>query len=156
MCKLLFAILFFGLSVKPLFAQSNKEKDIEQIKAARKASNDAMQSHDLEGIAKPMMEDVVCIFGNGHSYVGKDSTISVLKQRFTTMPDLVFVRTPFVIRISNNDTLAWEKGTWKGFRTNRKTGSNSGGNYAAMWCKRDGVWRTRSELFVALTSSYPY
>jgi len=156
MCKLFIALFLLALSVKPVLAQTNKEKDIEQIKAARKASNEAIQTHDLEGIARPMMEDVVCVFGNGHTYLGKDSTISIFKQRFNTMPDLVFIRTPFVIRISNNDTLAWEKGTWKGFRTNRKTGSTSGGNYAAMWCKRNGVWRTRSELFVALTSNYPY
>ena len=118
-------------------AQTNKEKDIERIKAARKASNEAIQKHDLEGIGKPMIEDMVCVLGNGHTYVGKDSNISNFRQRFDSMPDLVFVRTPFVIRISNNDTLAWEKGTWKGFRTDRKTRSTSGGNYAAMWCQKE-------------------
>lgn len=150
------AFLLLVICIKPVAAQNNREKDVEQIKAARKSSNDAIQKHDLDGIANSMIDDVVCTLGNGHTYVGKDSTISIFKQRFATMPDLVFVRTPFVIRISNNDTLAWEKGTWKGFRTDRKTRSTSGGNYAAMWCKRDGVWKTRSELFVALTSNYPY
>lgn len=149
-----FMILIFYISNGS--AQTNKDKDIEQIKATRKASNEAIQKHDLAGIAKPMIEDIVSISGNGRIYVGKDSTISLLKQRFTAMPDLVFIRTPFVIRISNNDTLAWEKGTWKGFRTDRKARSSSGGNYAAMWCKRDGIWKTRSEMFVALTSNYPY
>lgn len=149
-----FVILIFCITNGS--AQTNKDKDIEQIKAMRKASNEAIQKHDLAGIAKPMIEDMVSISGNGRIYVGKDSTISLLKQRFTAMPDLVFVRTPFVIRISNNDTLAWEKGTWKGFRTDRKARSSSGGNYAAMWCKRDGIWKTRSEMFVALTSNYPY
>lgn len=144
------------LCIAGVSAQTNKEKDIELIKAARKASNEALQKHDLEGIGKHMIEDMVSVSGNGRIYVGKDSTISLFKQRFATMPDLVFVRTPFVIRVSNNDTLAWEKGTWKGFRTDRKARASSGGNYAAMWCKRDGVWKTRSELFVALTSNYPY
>lgn len=152
----LISFLLLALCIENVTAQTNKEKDIEQIKAARKASNEAIQKHDLEGIGKPMIADMICIFGNGRMYLGKDSTISIFKQRFTAMPDLVFVRTPFVIRISNNDTLAWEKGTWKGFRTDRKTRSTSGGNYAAMWCKRDGEWKTRSELFVALTSNYPY
>lgn len=152
----LISLLLLALCFESVIAQNNKEKDIQQIKAARKASNEAIQKHDLEGIGKNMIENMVCVFGNGHTYVGKDSTISVLKQRFTNMPDLVFVRTPFVIRISNNDTLAWEKGTWKGYRTDRKAVSTSGGNYAAMWCKRDGVWKTHSELFVALTSNYPY
>jgi len=143
-------------SITGVSAQNNKDKDIEQIKAMRKASNEAIQKHDLTGIARPMIEDMVSISGNGSIYLGKDSAISLLKQRFTAMPDLVFVRTPYVIRISNNDTLAWEKGTWKGYRTDRKARSSSGGNYAAIWCKRDGVWRTRSEMFVALTSNYPY
>lgn len=147
---------FLVLTLKPVFAQTNKEKDIEMIKSARKASNEAIKKHDLEGIAKPMNEDIVSVFGNGHTYLGKDSTISIFKQRFAAMPDLVFVRTPLAIRISNNDTLAWEKGSWKGFRTDRKTVSTAGGNYAAMWCKRNGVWKTRSELYVALTSNYPY
>ena len=152
----LISFMILAFCINSGSAQTTKDKDIEQIKATRKASNEAIQKHDLEGIAKPMIEDIVSISGNGRIYVGKDSTISLLKQRFTTMPDLVFVRTPFVIRISNNDTLAWEKGTWKGFRTDRKARSSSGGNYAAIWCKRDGVWRTRSEMFVALTSNYPY
>lgn len=152
----LIAFLLLVLFIKPLSAQSNKEEDIELIKSARTASNEAIKKHDLEGIGKSMNEDIVSVFGNGHSYMGKDSTISVFKQRFAIMPDLVFVRTPFVIRISNNDTLAWEKGTWKGFRTDRKSVNTAGGNYAAMWCKRNGVWKTRSELYVALTSNYPY
>ena len=151
---ILFLLLTANCTIS--LAQNSKEKDIEQIRAARKVSNEAIQKHDLQGIGKNMIDDIVCVFGNGHTYIGKDSTISVLKQRFSTMPDLVFVRTPFVIRISNNDTLAWEKGTWKGFRTDRKQMSTAGGNYAAMWCKRNGVWKTRSELFVALTSNYPY
>ena len=144
------------LFITSVCAQSDKEKEIELIKAARKASNEAIQKHDLDGIGKPMIEDMVSIFGNGHTSVSKDSTISILKNRFSAMPDLVFIRTPFVIRISNNDTLAWEKGTWKGYRTDRRSVNNAGGNYAAMWCKRNGVWKTRSELFVSLTSNYPY
>ena len=83
-----------------------KKKDIQLIKSVRKASNEAIKKHDFEGIAKPMNEDIVSVFGNGYTYLGKDSTISIFKPRFATMPDLVFVRTPFVIRISNNDTLA--------------------------------------------------
>ena len=150
------AFLLLALFIKPVFAQSNKEKDIELIKSARKASNEAIKKHDIEGIGKAMNDDIVSVFGNGRSYIGKDSIISVFKQRFAAMPDLVFVRTPSVIRISNNDTLAWEKGNWKGFRTDRKTVNTAGGNYAAMWCKRDGVWKTKSELYVALTSNYPY
>lgn len=152
----LIAFFLLVISVKPVVAQTNRQKDIDLIKSARKASNEAIKTHDLEGIGKQMNEDIVSVFGNGHLYVGRDSTISIFKQRFAAMPDLVFVRTPFVIRISNNDTLAWEKGTWKGFRTDRKTVNTAGGNYAAMWCKRDGVWKTRSELYVALTSNYPY
>lgn len=153
----LIALLLVVLFTMPVMAQNNnKGKDIELIKAARKASNEAIKKHDLKGIGQPMMDDMVSVFGNGHTYLGRDTTISIFKQRFSTMPDLVFVRTPFVIRISNNDTLAWEKGTWKGYRTDRKTASTAGGNYAAMWCKRGGVWKTRSEMFVALTSNYPY
>lgn len=152
----LIAFFLLVISVKPAVAQTNRQKDIDLIKSARKASNEAIKKHDLEGIGKQMNEDIVSVFGNGHLYVGRDSTISIFKQRFAAMPDLVFERTPFVIRISNNDTLAWEKGTWKGFRTDRKTVNTAGGNYAAMWCKRDGVWKTRSELYVALTSNYPY
>lgn len=152
----LIAFVFLVLCIETIFAQNNKQKDIELIRSSRKASNEAIKKHDLEGIARPMNEDIVSVFGNGQTSMGKDSTISIFRQRFTAMPDLVFVRTPFVIRISNNDTLAWEKGTWKGFRTDRKTVNTAGGNYAAMWCKRNGIWKTRSEMYVALTSNYPY
>ena len=149
-------VVLLAFSFQSVSAQNSKEKDVELIRAARKASNDAIQKHDLEAIAKPMTDDVVNIAGNGKVLMGKDSVISLLKQRFASMPDLVFVRTPFVIKVSNNDSLAWEKGTWKGYRTDRKRVNTAGGNYAAMWCKRNGEWKTRSELYVALTSNYPY
>lgn len=152
----LFSFLLFVFFIQSAFAQSNKDKQIELIRSARKASNDAIAKRDYEGIVKPMTEDIVNISGSGKIVMGKDSITTFLKQRFTAMPDLVFVRTPFVIRISNNDTLAWEKGTWKGFRTDRKKASTAAGNYAAIWCKRDGVWKTHSEMYVALTSNYPY
>lgn len=152
----MFALIILVLYIKPVLSQSNKEKEIELIKSARKASNDAIRKHDLEGIGKMMNEDIVSVAGNGRVYAGKDSLISGFKDRFAAMPDLVFERIPSAVRVSNNDTLAWEKGTWKGYRTDRKRINTAGGNYAAMWCKRNGIWKMRSELYVTLTSNYPY
>ncbi len=63
----LISILLFTLFIQKVTAQTNKEKDIELIKAARKLSNEAIQKHDLKGIRQPMIEDMVSVFGNGHT-----------------------------------------------------------------------------------------
>lgn len=138
------------LLIQSISAQTNKAKDEALIKAARKSSNEAFLNHDAEGIGKAMLDEFVGVWGNGGSTVGKDSVVARLKRSLDQMPGLTYVRTPNKITISDSDTLAFETGKWIGLKTKEKNPKWLSGNYSAMWWKRDGVWKIRSELFVTL------
>ena len=145
------AILIFGLSVyHTTTAQSNKEKDIAAIKASRLSSNDAITRHDIDGIAKFWLNEFIVVGGNGGGTTGKDSATARLKRQLDQTPGLTYIRTPKKIIISDADTLAFETGKWIGLKTKEKKPKWLGGNYSAMWWKRNGVWKLRSELFVTL------
>ena len=131
-------------------AQTDKQKDIAYIRAVREASNDAIAKHDMEGVSKPWLNEYISISGNGSSTVGKDSAIARYARQFDNTPGLTYIRTPKTILISDADTLAFETGKWVGLKTKEKNPKWVGGNYSAMWWKRDGIWRLRSELFVTL------
>ena len=149
MIKLLsmcFAIICF----QQVPAQTGKQKDIADIRAARQASNDAIAKHDMEGVSKPWLNEYISVSGNGSGTVGKDSAIARYKRQYDNTPGLTYIRTPKTILISDADTLAFETGKWIGLKTKEKNPKWVGGNYSAMWWKRNGEWKLRSELFVTL------
>ena len=145
--KLLFIILFmvfFHFAI----AQNMHSNDIATIKSFRAASNDAIARHDVDGIAKYWLDDFVQIIGRGVYPTGKDSIVASWKTLFKNSPQIAYVRNPGEIVVSDNDTLAWERGKWIGIPSYSK-----GGNYAATWIKRNGNWMLRAELFVSLNAN---
>ncbi|MES1217353.1 MAG: nuclear transport factor 2 family protein [Bacteroidota bacterium] len=143
--KKLLCILSLVLSFQFLVAQNNKQQDIATIKEARATSNKAIAAHDVSGISKYWLDDFVQIRGNASYLTGKDTIIATWKELFATNAKVSYVRNPTEIIISDNDTLAWETGKWIGINTYSK-----GGNYSAMWRKKDNLWKIQAELFVAL------
>jgi uncharacterized protein (TIGR02246 family) len=133
------------LSLQTLLAQT-KLSDEQLIRNARAASNAAIAKRDMDGIAKFWLPDFVQVRGNGTSEKGKDAIIKIWNDMFKTNPTSSFVRTPSEVIISEGDgMMAWEKGAWEGINSYSK-----GGNYSAMWRKKDGEWKIQAELFVAL------
>lgn len=126
-------------------AQTDSLKDKGIIFAIRALSNIAIIKHDVEGITKYLTPDVTYVIGRAKSFEGKDAVIALWKQLFAANPQVGYVRRPSEVIISKNDTLAWETGTWEA-----ENSYSAGGNYSAMWCKRNGIWMTRAELFVSL------
>jgi uncharacterized protein (TIGR02246 family) len=144
MVKTLIAFIVF-CSFIPSGAQS-KLSDEQLIKNARAASNAAIAKKDIDGVSSFWLPDFVQVRGNGTTEKGKDAITAIWKDLFKTNPQTSFVRTPSEIIISNNDlTMAWETGTWEGINSYSK-----GGNYSAMWRKKDGMWKIQAELYVAL------
>jgi len=125
--------------------QTNAGKDKAAIRAARTASNAAIAKHDVAGIINCLAPDFAYTIGRAKSFMGRDTVTAVWQQLFATNPQVWYQRNPSQIIISKNDTLAWETGTW-----HAKHSYSAGGNYSAMWCKRNGVWMTRAELYVSL------
>jgi ketosteroid isomerase-like protein len=141
--------LFFIFSLMVFFhlasAQNMHSEDIATIKSYRTASNNAIAKHDVDGIAKYWLDDFVQIIGRGVYQTGKDSIVASWKALFKSDPKISYVRNPGEIIVSGNDTLAWEQGKWVGIHSYSK-----GGNYAAMWIKRNGIWMLKAELYVSL------
>jgi ketosteroid isomerase-like protein len=131
-------------------SQTTKQQDIAAIKSARNACNNALMRHDINEVSSYWLNEFIVIGGNGGSNFGKDSATARLKRQLDQTPGLTYVRTPQKITISDADTLAFETGKWIGLKTKDKNPKWLGGDYSAMWWKRDGVWKLRSELFVSL------
>lgn len=125
--------------------QTNNKKEVEIIKSLRAASNEAIAKHDLDGLSKHWLDESVIITGNSAQLIGKDTIVATWKKLFQSNPKVVYVRTPTEITISNNDSLAWETGTWKAFNS-----YSNGGSYSSMWKKSKGSWNILVELFVSL------
>jgi uncharacterized protein (TIGR02246 family) len=139
--------LFIAMLIcaKTVGAQTNAAKDEALIRAARQASNTAIAKHDAEGVAKCLLTDFTMVRGNATQATGRDAVTAAWKKLFAANPQVKYIRTPLQVTVSKNDTLAWETGTWKAEHS-----YSGGGNYSAMWRKRDGVWMTQAELFVSL------
>ena len=135
------------LSLLPLLhaAAQTKAQQAAIIRGQRAASNLAIAKHDVEGIAKYWLPDFVQVRGNATYIAGKDSIMASWQQLFKSNPEVSYIRNPAEIIISKNDTLAWEKGKWIGIKTYSK-----GGNYSAMWRKKNNAWKIQAEIFVAL------
>jgi ketosteroid isomerase-like protein len=134
---------FFIIS-NNISAQTNND-DIAVIKSYRASSNAAIEKHDVNGISKFWLDDFVQVIGRGTYETGKENIAASWKTLFDSNAQVSYVRNPEEIIISDNDTLAWESGKWIGIHTYSK-----GGNYAAMWIKRNGVWMLKAELYVSL------
>ena len=130
------------------FAQNMHNDDVATIKSNRVASNKAIAKHDVNGISKFWMDDFVQVIGRGTYETGKENIVASWKELFNSSPQISYVRNPEEIIISDNDTLAWERGKWIGINSYSK-----GGNYAAMWIKRNGNWMLKAELFVSLEAN---
>ena len=140
-------ISLFGLffMVQLTFAQSNADKEVMLIKSLRSASNEALAKHDVDGMSNYWLDDLVLIRGNSSHLAGKDTIVAAWRKLFKDNPNISYVRVPAQITISNNDTLAWETGTWKASNS-----YSNGGNYSAMWKKTNDGWKILAELFVSL------
>jgi len=138
---------FLFIISNSMSAQSNND-DVAIIKQNRTASNAAIAKHDVDGIAKFWLDDFVQVIGRGTYETGKENIKASWKALFDNNTQVSYIRNPEEIIISDNDTLAWEKGKWIGIHTYSKDG-----NYAAMWIKRNGAWMLKAELFVSLEAN---
>lgn len=143
MKKQLLILLFFFAGTEYLVAQ--QEKEAQLIRNYRDLLNQAIERHDVDGIAEFLREDYTIVRGNAMLESGKAAVIAAWKTLFAGNKEVYYVRTPSTITISSNDSLAWETGSWKAHHSYSR-----GGNYSAMWRKTDKVWKLQAELFVSL------
>ena len=127
--------------------------DAAQIRAARLKQNAAIAAHDVAAIERTWEADIAVTAGMGIAFQGADLYRKAFEEEFTAFPDTRYERRPEVIEVSTVRPLAAERGTWTRSWTGKKGRGEMWGTYMAMWQKRDGTWRIRSELFVLLSCS---
>jgi ketosteroid isomerase-like protein len=140
---LLFVLALGGMPVRA-------EGDVETIQARRMESNAAIARHDVDALQSFLDDDFVITISTGAIERSRDEHGKSFALHFEAYPDVVYVRTPSEITLSEAYPLAIEHGTWVGSRTGANGKLENGGEYTAAWRKTDGVWRIYSELFVGL------
>ena len=127
-----------------------EEDDTKAIQTARMKSNEAIARHDVNALQSYLDEDFVITISTGAIERSRDEHGRSFAAHFDEYPDVIYVRTPSEITLSEAYPLAIEHGTWVGSRTTENGKLENGGQYTAAWRKTDGVWRIYSELFVGL------
>jgi len=141
-------IFLFMLLVHSVNGQSKYNAEVATIRSYRLASNNAISKHDLNGMSKYWLDDFVQVIGRGTYETGKENISASWNALLNSNPKVVYVRITEEIIISDNDTMAWESGKWTGIHTYSK-----GGNYSAMWIKRNDHWMLKAELFVSMKAN---
>ena len=118
------------------------------IRSARARQNEAIAQGSFDEVARFWTEDVTVRAGLGFTLNGREA----YRDAFASDTTIAYVREPARITVSDRWPLAFEVGTWVGRR--RATGEELiAGEYGAQWIEIDGVWKIRSEVFVALSCS---
>jgi len=141
----LIVILLAGVSV---FAQDLSDSD--RIREARDQYNNAIARHDVQAIMSFIDDEYQITTSLGQLIQGRDGEAAAWQDLFSSRQDVLYVRTPEAVELSNAYPLAAETGTWVGTWSTPDGIVRTGGHYSAMWRQVDGKWKVRSELFVAL------
>jgi len=145
LCAIAVAVLVTGPQA---LAQNDRNED--RIRNARAEYNDAIARHDIPAIISFLDEQYQITTSLGKLEQGRDSEISSWQELFASRKDVLYVRSPETIEVSDDYPLAAESGTWVGSWSTKEGPVRTGRRYAAMWHEVDGKWKVRSELFVAL------
>ena len=124
--------------------------DADTIRALRLQSNEAIRQHNVGAIGSYLHDDYVITISTGAIERSRDDHVRGFRQHFSEYPDVIYIRTPDKITLSEAYPLAIEQGTWVGRKTTENGKLENGGEYTAAWRRTDSGWSIYSELFVAL------
>lgn len=124
--------------------------DEQEIRLTREVSNKAIEDHDTTALGNTLAVDYHVITSRNAESSGR----GVMLRRFASdAPDVIYVRTPEVIRVFSEWKMASESGNWVGRWTAGEDKIELSGAYFAKWHKVDGRWLIRAEVFVPLACS---
>lgn len=147
-CAILTIVTFMGIAV---IAWSDDASDKDTIIMLRAESNEAIRTHDAEGIVASFDDAYQITTGSGKLFHDTpEEEIELWTKIFAQYPDVVYVRTPIRVDVSTYLPRAAEGGNWVGNWTTDSGPIEVGGSYSASWLKIDGRWKIQSEMFVTL------
>ena len=127
----------------------NEESNEAQILRARDNSNRGIARRNLLGVGDSLGEDYVGIIGDGTFVPSRAEYLRLFKQGFDhPKQSMTYVRTPEVVHVADDQTLASEHGSWVATLPSGPVAHT--GTYAAMWRQTAAGWKIRSEIFVTL------
>jgi hypothetical protein len=127
----------------------NEESNEAEILRARDNSNRAIARRNLLGVGASLAEGYVGIIGDGTFVPSRAEYLRLFKEGFDRPKEsMTYVRTPEVVTVADDQTLAAEHGRWVATLPSGSVAST--GTYAAMWRRTPAGWKIRSELFVTL------
>lgn len=123
--------------------------DEAAIRRARDNSNRAIARRNLIGVGDSLGEDYVGIIGDGTFVSSRAEYLRLFKYGFDhPKQGMTYVRTPDVVKVADDQTLAAEHGSWVATLASGEVAYT--GTYAAMWRRTAAGWKIRSEIFVTL------
>jgi len=125
-------------------------EDSDAIRSLRAESNQAIAAHDVDAVISFLDDEYVITASSGDILQGRKENAESWTGHFADFADVAYVRTPAEVSISEAYPMAMENGTWVGSMTTQHGKLEKGGQYTAGWRKVGGVWKIRSEIFVAL------
>ncbi|AFL90069.1 ketosteroid isomerase-like enzyme [Terriglobus roseus DSM 18391] len=130
-------------------AALNEELHEAAIRRARDESNRAIARRDLAGVGDSLGEDYVGVIGDGTFVGSRAEYLRLFREGFNyPKQSMTYVRTPEVVDVAEDRTLAAEHGNW--VATIPSGAVVYTGSYAAMWRRTAAGWKIRSEIFVTL------
>ena len=141
-------VIALACAVASGLATAQTTASSDEIKAARRTSNDALLHRDLKAFGASLDTDFVMVDGSGAFVPSRQAYLDAFAMDFADPKAVRYERIPDKVEISDAAPLASEQGHWIG---QRPDGSKAyGGTYLAMWRKTASGWKLRSELFVLL------
>ncbi len=124
----------------------------EAVRAARQASNAALENGDLSAFMASIESDYVGTAGNGGHVRSRGELRKLIRGVFAAPAHPYFVRTTEEITVATSGSRAVETGCWTGYeRSSDGTAKvTDQGHYTAYWKAAGGRWVIRAELFVTL------
>lgn len=144
------SFILFVVALCVTIDASTADVPAEAIRAARAQSNAAIARHDVAAVVSFLDAEYQITVGSGALFHGRDGETDGWRDEFAQAKDLLYVRTPKSVEVSDSGERAAEIGNWVGTWTTPARPHRAHGHYAAHWRKVDGAWKIRSELFVTL------
>ena len=141
-------LLLLSMSPATLLSQNSSE---QAIRAIREASNAAIAGRNLQALGQTWVEDLHVTTSSGDLRQSGEDMEAAFASRFRDPEFVTYVRTPIKVSISQGRSFAAEQGEWVGTWNKPDGQMNIRGVYLAQWQEREGGWRIRSEVFVALS-----
>ncbi|MEQ9425167.1 MAG: nuclear transport factor 2 family protein [Cyclobacteriaceae bacterium] len=146
-------LLLIALLISTIGRTQVPKNDIDLIKQARAASNQAIADHDAEKLAGFWMENYTIVTSRDNEKKGREINRKDIARHFEAIPDVIYIRTPNKIEVFEDWNMASENGEWVGRWTDGQDKIELSGSYYAKWHKVEGKWLMRAEVFTPLKCS---